>query len=593
MEREPLYFTILILTILIGSSFYLSWAVDRGMGEISVERLTIETSPGHTIETLVYSPRTANHYEPMPVVLTIHGLTGSKEGLYAFDIELARRNFTVVSMDLPGHGDSTLDFDINDYYGMALDAYIAVRYIQTTYPNVDNQSYGVLAHSLGFRVALELKDFPITPRAYVAVGDVGMISNDEYVDFPDNLLFAIGSFDEIVTRVDALGALRAATGNELAEAGITYGSLDSQTAYRLVFGPSNHVFEVVDRSLVSEAVSWLVQGVQGEDQLIHTRDPNDQVFYYKSTASFLATFFIFSGIIPVMWLTYGFLPEKQKPKRFPVDVETYTLRKTLEISSLLGASVIAIFIISALIGLNLENFGIDCLSSMSGTGLVLFFIISPIVLLILMRLLQGKDDENKALQSIGVLGDNISEIVVDILRSVLVAASGIVWLSIWLGLAGASRTEPSILLELVTWPVGIRWTNLLLFALLSVPFFLIDATWIRSIQPSIDGIVGKPVIEYSWSASYRKVVTILITLAMKLTFIVLLTIVTVLATTSVGVEGGRVVLIGVIWVHVLIIQILTSIITAWSARELESTWSATMVNAFLLSLVLVTVVPLI
>ncbi|MHA2081709.1 MAG: alpha/beta hydrolase [Candidatus Thorarchaeota archaeon] len=113
MDRQPLYFTILILSILIGSSFYLSWAVDRGMGEVSVEKLSIESAPGRSVELLVYSPRTANHYEPMPVVLTLHGLSGSKEGMYSFNVELARRNFTVVSIDLPGHGDSSSKFSLS------------------------------------------------------------------------------------------------------------------------------------------------------------------------------------------------------------------------------------------------------------------------------------------------------------------------------------------------------------------------------------------------------------------------------------------------------------------------------------------------
>ena len=59
MERPPLYFTILILSILIASSFYVSWAVDRGLGEVSVEQMSIESSPGRTVEFLVFSPRTA------------------------------------------------------------------------------------------------------------------------------------------------------------------------------------------------------------------------------------------------------------------------------------------------------------------------------------------------------------------------------------------------------------------------------------------------------------------------------------------------------------------------------------------------------
>ena len=99
MNRQTLYFTIFILTILIGSSLYLSWSVDRGMGEITVERITIERELGRPVDILIYAPRVeamGDHLEQMPVILSLHGIAGSKEGMYAFNIELARRNFTVV-----------------------------------------------------------------------------------------------------------------------------------------------------------------------------------------------------------------------------------------------------------------------------------------------------------------------------------------------------------------------------------------------------------------------------------------------------------------------------------------------------------------
>ncbi|MHA2221659.1 MAG: alpha/beta fold hydrolase, partial [Candidatus Thorarchaeota archaeon] len=190
MDRQPLYFTIFILTILIGSSLYLSWSADRGMGGITVQRISLEREPGRPVEILVYQPRAeamGDTLDPMPIILSLHGIAGSKEGMYAFNIELARRNFTVVSMDLPGHGDSTLPFIVTDFETMAQDAYFALRHVQTTFPNVHNESYGILSHSHGFRVGIEMKDFPIAPLAYAAVGDVGQMELGQYLDFPGNL----------------------------------------------------------------------------------------------------------------------------------------------------------------------------------------------------------------------------------------------------------------------------------------------------------------------------------------------------------------------------------------------------------------------
>jgi hypothetical protein len=582
MDRQPLYFTILILAILIGSSFYLSWSVDRGMGEVSVERMSIESAPGRSVELLVYSPRTANHYEPMPVMLTIHGLTGSKEGLYAFNMELARRNFTVVSIDLPGHGDSSLEFDITNFHEMAQDAYAAVRHIQTTFTNVDNESYGVLTHSIGFRVAIELKDFPVAPRAFVTVGDVGKISEGEYVELPENLLFAVGMFDEIVTQRDALQAIQAVTGNESATSGITYGSLDNQTAYKLVFGPSNHAFEIVDGTLVSEAVSWLVQGVQGEDQILHTRNPADQIFYSKNIATVFGSFFILVSVIPVMWLTYSFLPEKLKPRRIKNETHAFSPRRTFNISSWLGGISVLIFNVALILGLSLEDNGVSLLNSMSGTGLVLFFILGAVALLTMMRLLIGENDLRLALASVGIERLKVMKHLYDVLKNLIIVGVGIAWFLFWLGLAGASETQPGILLILIKWPVGIRLSNTIILAVVATPFLLIDAAWIRGLLMS----------KREWNTRYQQTATFLFTLISKFAVVALLTVITIFATTSAGVSSGNIVLIGVIWVRILIIQVLAAVITAWTSLEFENTWSAVIINAFILSLVLVTTVPL-
>jgi hypothetical protein len=583
MDRQPLYFTILILSILIASSFYLSWSVDRGMGEVSVERLSIESSPGRTVELLVYSPRTANHYEPMPVLLTIHGLTGSKEGMYAFNVELARRNFTVVSVDLPGHGDSTLEFDITDYYTMAQDAYAALRHVQTTFTNVDNESYGVLSHSLGFRVAIELEDFPVTPKAYAAVGDVGKLAHDEYVEFPQNLLFAVGSFDEIVTRQDALKAIRAATGNESAVDGITYGSLDNQTAYRLTFGPANHVFEVVDSTIVAETISWLVKGVQGEGQILYTRDSSEQVVSNKNVATIAGSFFILFSVIPIMWLTYDLLPEKLKPRRIPSSIQHISLRKTFEISSLLGASIVIIFATASLLGLNLEDMGVSWLGLMSATGLILFILLSVFILVIIMIILMGPDKTRRSFSLVGIEGLRTKDHINDILKNLIIAGVGIAWLLFWLGLAGASGfIQPEILLVLIKWPVGIRWIATIIIAILAIPLFLIEAVWFR----------GLLLNNREWSGSFQNTKQMLLAIILRFAIVSLLTVVVIFWTTGAGVSSGRIVLLGVIWVRILLAQVLASVVITWTAIEFENTWSGVMISSFILSIVMITTLPL-
>ncbi|MFW9963327.1 MAG: alpha/beta hydrolase [Candidatus Sifarchaeia archaeon] len=582
MDRQPLYFTILILSILILSSFYLSWAVDRGLGEISVERISIESSPGRSVELLVYSPRTANYYEPMPVMLTIHGLTGFKEGMYAFNVELARRNFTVVSIDLPGHGDSLEEFNITDFYTMAQDAYAAVRYVQTTFTNVDNESYGVLTHSLGFRVAIELKDFAIAPKAYAAVGDVGKINQDEFVEFPHNLLFAVGSFDEIVSQEDALNAIRAATGNSSAIAGVTYGSLDNHSAYRLAFGSSNHAFEIVDSTLVNETVSWLIKGVQGEAQIVYTRAPSEQVYSIKNIASISGSFILLVSVIPVMWLVYSFIPEKMKPRRVSHETQLYSMRRTFVVSSIIGAGMVVVYVVSTLLGLSLEDFGLSWVNSMSGTGIVLFLVFAVVGIILMMYLLMGSNNAKAALSSMGIeVSIGIKEQLKEILKGLIIAGFGISWVLFWLTIA--DMAGPGILLLLLKTPVVVRSINTAILTIFAIPFFIVEASWIRWLLKN--GNDETRIID--------RIKQFAFTFVSKFALVGVLTILIIIGTTSVGVSLGRIVLLGVIWVRIIIVELLATVILIWASLKVENMWAAVIVSSFILSLVLVNTMPII
>jgi len=584
MKRDPLYFTIFILSILIASSFYLSWTVDRGMGELSVERVRIERAPGRPVDFLVYQPRVGIRLNPMPIVLTLHGLAGSKDGMYAFNIELARRNFTVVSVDLAGHGDSTLPFLIDEYPEMAQDAYAAVQYVQDNWDRVDSQNYSVLSHSLGFRVAIELADFPEAPMAYAAVGDIGEMDLGVYVDFPGNLLIAIGELDEMITAEDALNAIRAATGNASAEAGVTYGSFVNHTAYRLTLAPTDHVFEALDGKIISDAISWLIEGTQGEYQLVRSLDPASQIYFNKVIATFTGALFLLVSVVPVMLLVYSYLPEKLRPRRIPIETHTFSFKKTFVISSILGAVMIAIFTATTAIGFHLENMGIAWPNSMFATGLVLFFIISVICLTAIMYILMGKDNTKKAFASVAVQRLSLTEHAIDFLKGLLIAGVCILWFLFWLGLTGLpEQMQPWILIALVKWPVGVRGINTVIIMALAIPYLIVDAAWLRGLLMS----------EREWGGRQKEIKTVIFAFISKFAISGLLAVVVVSGTTALGFIGGKMVLLGLLLLLTLVISLLTTILTAWTALKFQNTWPAIILSAFMLAIVVISSIPLI
>jgi len=584
MKREPLYFVIFIMTILFLSSFYLSWAADRGFGEITVERYSIERAPGRPVEFLVYSPRLGEILDPMPIIVTLHGLAGSKEGMYAFNIELARRNFTVVSVDLAGHGDSPLAYDIADTVTMAQDVYAALRYVQTNRDNVDNESYGVLSHSLGFRVAIELRNFPIAPKGYAAVGDIGQMALGEYIDFPGNLLIAVGEYDEMITVDDALQAIRTATGNESAEAEVTYGSLVNQTAYRLVLAPTDHVFEALDGTIVEESIQWLIQAVQGEGQLAHTLDPSNQVYFDKTIATFTGSFFLLLSVFPLMLLVYGFIPEKQKPRRIQNETTTFSIKKTFAISSILGAIMITIYTATCAGGFYLENIGLAWPKSMFAIGLLMFYLLSTFIMTITMYLLMGKDDTKRAFASVGIQRLPWKEHVVDILKGFTIAGICIVWIMGWLALCGLpEQMQPWILIALIKWPVGVRGINTVIMALLAVPYLVVDTAWLRGLLLS----------KRNWGESNLDVKSTIFAFIAKLAVAGVLAVIVVFSTTAMGLIAGKMVLLGLLLLLLLVTQLLTTVITAWTALKFQNTWPAIILSAFIFSLVAISSVPLI
>jgi pimeloyl-ACP methyl ester carboxylesterase len=516
-------------------------------------------------------------------VVTLHGLAGSKEGMYAFNIELARRNFTVVSVDLAGHGDSPLAYNIDDTETMAEDVYAALRFVQENWENVDNESYGIVSHSLGFRVAIELKDFPIAPMGFVAVGDVGQMELGEYVDFPGNLLIAIGEYDEMISEEDALHAIQTATGNASAEPDVTYGSLENQTAYRLTLAPTDHVFEAVDGTIVASATEWLIQAVQGEAQLSETLDPSNQVYFHKTIATFTGAMFLLLSVFPLMFLVYSYFPERYRPRKIEIETTTFSIKKTFAVSSILGAIMITVYTATSAGGFHLENIGLAWPKSMFAVGFLLFYILNTVLLSLTMFALMGKEATKKAFASVGIQRLPLKEHAVDILKGFIIAGVCIAWIMIWLALCGLPETmQPWILIALIKWPVGIRGINTVIVALFAIPYLVVDTAWLRGLLLS----------KRDWQP-YNDVKLAIFAFISKFAVAGVLAVVVVFGTTALGLIAGKMVLLGLLLLLILVVQLLTTIITIWTALKWHNTWPAIILSAFILALVAVSSLPLI
>jgi hypothetical protein len=117
----------------------------------------------------VFQPASTDNDGSLPVVLAIHNFGKSRDSMFAFNIELARRNFAVISYDLPGQSEPLDTLSSVDYLQMAWDSYDVLTFARELYPDFDQIDYGVLADSNGVEIAVAMNNTPVPPSAILAV----------------------------------------------------------------------------------------------------------------------------------------------------------------------------------------------------------------------------------------------------------------------------------------------------------------------------------------------------------------------------------------------------------------------------------------
>ena len=99
----------------------------------------------------LFVPKTATAENPAPAIVCSHGGTNMLELQMPFYVELARRGYVVIAMDMAGHGES--DNAINDLTGGSLGMLAAVEYLMSM-PEVDETNIGITGHSYGNQACL-------------------------------------------------------------------------------------------------------------------------------------------------------------------------------------------------------------------------------------------------------------------------------------------------------------------------------------------------------------------------------------------------------------------------------------------------------
>jgi pimeloyl-ACP methyl ester carboxylesterase len=301
--RKWSFFALGLVLILAGS--FLAHSVQTA-GGATIRDVRFPGDGGLVQSGLLYVPPSATPQRPAPAVLVSHGYINTREMQSPFAIELARRGFVVLAMDMAGHGYSQgAVFNPRDMGGPA-----ALRYLRSL-PFVDKANVGLEGHSMGgVPVGSAAAAMPDGYRAIVFEGSTpGFLGAASPPAFR-NLEVVFGQYDEfaqlmwgvpkgsMIAGSPKLAKLFGVAGPVVE--GQVYGSVADGAARKLVNPPVTHPWEHFSRAGVGAAVDWFQTTLSGAAKPL---PPNDQIWLWKEIGTFVA----FAGLILLLMGTFELL----------------------------------------------------------------------------------------------------------------------------------------------------------------------------------------------------------------------------------------------------------------------------------------------
>jgi dienelactone hydrolase len=262
-------------------------------GGVRVTDVRYRGSGGETLSALLYAPPGASPAHPAPAVMVSHGYINTREMQSPFAIELARRGYVVLAIDMAGHGYSGGWLGLDDAGGPD-----GLRYLQSL-PFVDRKRIALEGHSMGgVAVVGAALSQPDGYRSMVLEGSTTPEAGQVGVGnpaFPRNLEVVFGHYDEFAplmwrkargAEVGSSPKLQAVFGSQgPVVPGLLYGSIAQGTARRLVIPPVTHPWEHFSRAGVGAAIDWIQATVPGA---ANPRPASDQIWIWKEVGTLTA-----------------------------------------------------------------------------------------------------------------------------------------------------------------------------------------------------------------------------------------------------------------------------------------------------------------
>lgn len=477
-------------------------SVQNGFGSTAVTEVDFQAADGSMIHSTLQKPNYATNTDPLPGVVVIHGIHQNKEWLMAFGIELARRGFVVLTIDVNGHGNS----ETGTGSGIA-----ALDYI-TSLDYVDNTQIGLIGHSLGGGVSWHaLNESSVYIRALVLVG-ARFQSNMSYIP---NTLLATGTFDSLSSypnNPELLDPWFNVTG---VVSDTTYGDFASNTARRAVFPSTNHLFETIDSVIISESVEWMKNSLKGgveDEHWIASTSLLYPIWLVGGLVGLIGALLTIFPLIAILLDTPLFSDLKGEPTGEPA-----TKKSFYRYGIVYGLIGVITFFPFLIVGLLLSfaipfpaSYGLPVMSWMFGSGLV-----ALLILFVILRIRRKKGSSTPTLRELFGTGEQKPIFV--LLKTLVLTLIVFGWLYVWtlfvdLGLALDLRSFLPGLHDLTLAQAGLVPLYFVVFLF----YFLIEGTWLTGIMlPESSGTWTKVQLIWTVKSVLIKTIPYLILIAFE------------------------------------------------------------------------------
>jgi len=347
--KNQYYLILSILLILFSTSMISVLLLNNDYGSLNVSTVNIPYGNSR-LTGLLYRPIDASESNKLPIVICAHGVSNSKFTMSGIALEVARRGFVTLSLDLAGHGNS--ESVSNDDSTLGITA--AINYLSSL-PYTNSSVLGVIGHSMGAGAAraTAISHGNITATVLIG-GATSNLSNDFNSTFPKNLLIAVGEYDEFYSDVDILttelgevfGTLSTIIPNHA-----YYGNFapESQNARRLVISKTIHILEPIDPKIVSETVDWIQNSLKPLEEFdIYYLPSNNLIYTFRDISSLLALISIVSIFFPLIFLIYDLSSFSQEEEKLENRLDPLPIWKT---SLTWGVLLILLYLPFSVIGM--------------------------------------------------------------------------------------------------------------------------------------------------------------------------------------------------------------------------------------------------